>query len=244
MLEQFVNKIIEIAGPEKLKDQHGVEWVRNDYEIISAPTVTALDTSTLSGIVDYIKSNFDNPKDEALMVHVESYYEVSVLSAIKTADRIRDYFLTAKYTQPRYLQSYRFGQYYSLDQFRIWLMSGFEENADQEAILRFIGSVKDGQVSDVTDDGISQSVQAKAGITVENVMLPSELNLAPFRTFPEIAQPESKFKFRMQSGASEHQLPTAGLFEADGGKWEADAVNAICNYFIDADLPDNITIMA
>lgn len=244
MLRDMIEKIIQIGGPEVFTDKNGEEWKRDDYQRIKPSTPTPIGTSTLRGIVDYIKSNFDNPPEEALLVHVKKYDHVTVSSTLMTASRIRDCFLSTEYNPPAYLGNYQFGRYYHLNDFRIWLMSGFVETPDQEAILRFIGSVKDGEVSDVNDDGISQAVQAKAGITVENVMLPSELQLAPFRTFPEVEQPTSKFKFRMQSGASDGQLPKAGLFEADGGKWEADAVTNICTYFAEAELADNITIMA
>jgi len=59
---------------------------------------------------------------------------------------------------------------------------------------------------------------------VSDVLVPNPVVLAPFRTFPEVIQPESKFIFRMQSG------PQAALFEADGGAWRNEAMGRIKTY--------------
>ncbi|OSA97223.1 hypothetical protein B2H85_16310, partial [Clostridium botulinum] len=48
--------------------------------------------------------------------------------------------------------------------------------------------------------------------------------LAPYRTFPEVQQPTSKFIFRMQQG------PKAAIFEADGGAWRNQAMQSIKAY--------------
>ncbi|KHO31340.1 hypothetical protein OR63_10900, partial [Clostridium tetani] len=77
----------------------------------------------------------------------------------------------------------------------------------------------------VGDDGVSQAATIKTGVaSVNEVKVPNPVVLAPFRTFPEIEQPESKFIFRMQSG------PRAALFEADGGAWRNEAMIKIKAY--------------
>jgi hypothetical protein len=75
--------------------------------------------------------------------------------------------------------------------------------------------------------------------TLANVKVPNPVVLAPFRTFPEIKQPESKFIFRMQSG------PRAALYEADGGAWRNEAMSGIKEYLQDmlADV-ENIEIIS
>lgn len=54
-----------------------------------------------------------------------------------------------------------------------------------------------------------------------------------------MAQPESKFVFRMQDG------PRAALFEADGGAWKNDAMLSI-KKFLEEQLKDieNVNIIA
>ena len=54
--------------------------------------------------------------------------------------------------------------------------------------------------------------------------MPNPVELAPYRTFPEVEQPISKFIFRMQEG------PRAALYEADGGAWRNKAILSIKEY--------------
>jgi hypothetical protein len=51
----------------------------------------------------------------------------------------------------------------------------------------------------------------------------------PYRTFPEIDQPASKFTLRMQSSNGEG-MPYAALFEADGAAWKIVAIRSISEY--------------
>lgn len=92
--------------------------------------------------------------------------------------------------------------------------SSFIENEDRNKLLKVSGNIKEENVKSVGDDGVSQSAAIKVGVaSVAEVVIPNPVILAPFRTFPEVIQPESKFIFRMQTG------PQCALYEADGGAW-------------------------
>jgi len=85
--------------------------------------------------------------------------------------------------------------------------------------------IKEENVKYVGDDGVSQSAAIKVGVaSVAEVVIPNPVILAPFRTFPEIEQPQSKFIFRMQTG------PQCALYEADGGAWRNVAMESIKEY--------------
>ena len=125
-------------------------------------------------------------------------------------------------TAEAFAPKFNFGQWYDVESFIIAMQSCFVQNEDSEKILKVVGNIKEEAVRQTGDDGISQQVTAKTGIaTVENIKVPNPVVLAPFRTFREIAQPESKFVFRMQQG------PRCALFEADGGAWKLDAMARI-----------------
>ncbi len=71
-------------------------------------------------------------------------------------------------------------------------------------------------------------VQDKLLIQVSSPrVVPNPVILAPYRTFPEIEQVESKFIFRMQEG------PNAALYEADGGAWKNEAMRRIKEYLVE-----------
>nr|ABP73607.1 hypothetical protein [Bacillus thuringiensis] len=69
--------------------------------------------------------------------------------------------------------------------------------------------------------------------TVDEVAVPNPVSLQPYRTFVEVAQPESDFIFRMKDG------PRCSLYEADGGAWKLEAIKNIKEY-LNAELADEI----
>lgn len=57
-------------------------------------------------------------------------------------------------------------------------------------------------------------------------MVKPRVELAPFRSFPEIEQPVSSFIFRLRGGDPVH-APLCALFEADGRRWEHEAMQRV-----------------
>ena len=55
----------------------------------------------------------------------------------------------------------------------------------------------------------------------DSVETKERVTLKPYRTFRELDQPASEFIFRVKAGGG------FALFEADGGAWKIDAINAI-----------------
>lgn len=83
---------------------------------------------------------------------------------------------------------------------------------------------KDSNVA-TTDNGVSQTVEARKGIALKTVEpLKSRIPLRPFRTFQEVEQPESEFLLRMDEEGN------IGLFEADGGMWKLKARETVKAY--------------
>lgn len=210
-------------------------YMKEKLTRLTAPTATTLQVTTLTGLIDYIKSNIDCLPDK-LLVHVESPSIVRLYSPLN-GDRDREEFIYAKAILPDNLVYERF---LSTEQFNIMLQSAFVENNDKKVLLKYTGLVRDEAVKDTGDDGISQKVTIKTGVaTVGDAVVPNPVILAPFRTFPEIAQPESKFIFRMQDG------PKAALFEGDGGAWRNDAMENIKEYLVKSfEELDNIKVIS
>lgn len=208
-------KVIAVNGEQYSTEQlHRIPIVYDP-----TPTAEAVNISTLTGLVDYIKGSVDNIKD-TLVVHIKSHTEVQVYSELR-ADMKRSHFIRCMAMTPTIV----FERFLDLEQFNIMLQACFLENTDRASVLKVVGNVKEDNVRTTGDNGIAQVVTAKAGIaTVEDVIIPNPVTLCPFRTFPEVEQPESKFVFRMQEG------PKAALFEADGGKWKIFAIQNVKDY--------------
>lgn len=179
-----------------------------------------LSITTLSGLVDYIKSNVDNCYKSNLLVVVKSPTEVSVERGLDV-DGKRRQVAQIKALVPRI----GFDNYYDTESFNILLQSAFVDSTHRAILLKVVGNIKEEVIQNIGDDGISQAATIKTGVaTVEDVKVPNPVILTPRRTFVEVEQPESQFVFRMQSG------PRCALFEADGGAWRNEAMLNIKKY--------------
>ncbi|MEK5480335.1 hypothetical protein NYE70_25885 [Paenibacillus sp. FSL R5-0407] len=205
-------------GRPEVLEINGQKYATHQVYKVLAPTPAPLVVRNLSGLVDYLKSEFD--AEAPLLVHVLSPEVVSVVSSYNS-DYQRKEIIRAEAMIP----AFRYESYYDVESFNIKLQSGFVENEDRTKLLKVVGNIKEEAVRQVGDDGVSQSVVAKTGVaTVDDVKVPNPVLLAPYRTFVEVDQPESSFVFRMKDG------PSAALFEADGGAWRNDAIEAVSNY--------------
>jgi len=213
--------------------ENGFEYTNRKIERVIDPTPSAIGASTLTSLVDYIKSNIDELGK--MLIQVESPSKVSLYSELKL-DKHREEYMVCNAIVPRIA----FDNFIETEKFNVMLQSNFVKNNDVEQLLIVTGSIKDEAVKQVGDDGISQSVTVKTGVaTMGAVVIPNPVMLAPYRTFPEVEQPVSKFIFRMKSG------PTAAIIEADGGAWRNEAMEGI-KLFLKSELADiaNLTIIS
>jgi len=89
----------------------------------------------------------------------------------------------------------------------------------------------------VADDGISQAVEARRGVAaVLTTAVKNPWFLAPYRTFPEVAQPSSPYVLRFKSYGE--GLPNAALYETGSQLWQVEAVGTLAKYLRVA-LPDH-----
>lgn len=217
-LEYLVN-----LGETKIIEVNGQQYSTKQLYHVKYPKPAELQTTTLTALVDYIKSGIDK-KFSKLLVHVKSPSVVALYSELYT-DEGRDCYMVCEALTPN---NVRYNNFMDTENFNIMLQSSFVDNDDKAILLKVTGNVKEENVQNTGDDGVSQAVAIRTGVaSVANVKVPNPVVLAPFRTFPEIKQPESKFIFRMQSG------PRAALYEADGGAWRNEAMSSIKEYLQD-----------
>lgn len=231
MLEKSAIEYLVSLGEKEcvIKSENGGEYTPDKVYRIDDPVAAKFETHTLTSIVDYIKSNIDGLGE--IIVHVISPEEVTIMSALN-GDRRREHYITAKALLP---DNIVFNRFTDTEAFNIMLQSSFADKDKDEnekdyrkMLLKVTGCVKDEVIKQIGDDGVSQSATIKTGVaSVGDVIVPNPVILAPFRTFQEIEQPESKFIFRMKDG------PSAALFEADGGMWKNKAIESIKHYLSD-----------
>lgn len=213
---------IKDHGQFQTTQVHGRTVSDRELHAIKAPTASALHVHTLTALVEYIQSEFDT--NEPLLIHIKDPETVTVMSKLND-DQNRNHYIQAS----AYIPSFRFDSYYDPEDINIKLQSVFVPNQDQALILKMVGNLKEDNVRGTGDDGISQAVTMKTGVaTVADVKVVNPVTLAPYRTFIEVDQPQSKFVLRMQNG------PRVALFEADGGAWKNEAIRNIEDYLMEA----------
>ncbi|MED1603028.1 hypothetical protein [Alkalihalophilus marmarensis] len=219
MIREALQYIVGM-GKAETHEVNGQAYSDKQLHVIKEPTADAINVRSLSGLVEYIKSEYE--WDEKLMIHVVSPTEVVCFDALNT-NKNRNEYIQANAMIP----SFNFDNYYDTESFNIKLQSVFVQNEDRDIMLKVVGNIKEEDVKTYGDDGVSQLVTAKSGAaSVTDVVVPNPVSLKPFRTFVEVEQPVSEFIFRMRRG------PQCALFEADGGAWKLHAMKNIKNYLI------------
>lgn len=229
MLKGFLEKIEEMALASTWIEHEGRQFTGCELTPIRDAEPEPLGLHTLAGIVEYAG---DDPAEDGWFVHVPDYKSARLVGPLHGPEKQRDCLAAAEAYEVRH----RFGAWMPLDEFVIYIQSGFVQDETTAAILKVVGNVVQGAEAEYADDGVTQRVTARAGVTRREIVdLPNPVTLRPFRTFPDIEQPESLFVLRIKQG-KEGEQPSCALFEADGGGWRNQAVERIKAYFTEVGL--------
>ena len=211
------SRVVFIEGIPYVIDSEGTA---HRVDPVAYTAKQSLNLNTLSSLVDYIKSELDR-KDDRLILTVKDEQTVFLEGQLEV-NGSRERLAKVDAIVP----AFNFDWFYDSEEFNIKLQSIFTDNKDREILLKVVGNISEDAVKTVGDDGVSQAVTINQGIASKvDVKVPNPVTLAPYRTFNEVAQPESKFVFRMKEG------PRCALFEADGGVWRNKAIQNIKEYF-------------
>jgi len=217
--------IREDATPVELT-VHGRRYTSHQIHPVNEPEPKCLGVSTLTALVEYLTKNVDGLTIKDLICHVESHERVTIRSRL-----MGDFLQRAAYIQanaPAAACQFAFGQFMTAETMVIKMQACFVDTEGRALVLAYVGNVREDNVRTTGDDGITQEITVRSGVAnVEAVVLPNPVELCPYRTFNEIAQPSSDFVFRAQKG------PAFALFEADNGAWKGQAMQDIKSFMED-----------
>lgn len=237
MITAAIEKVLGLAIPNRIQIDDR-QYVDKQIHAIKPPTQAGIQVMTLTAIKDYYQDNPDKLDLSRLVAHISAHNNVNIISAIKGEWLQRDACLTATIKHA----PFAFGQYIDIEMFMISLQTHFVQTETTKKLLQVVGNLTSETGVTTIDDGVTQQVQAKSGIArISNISLPNPVNLAPYRTFTEIEQPESAFVFRLKKN-SEGSV-TAALFEADGGNWQLTCIQRVREWLGD-NIPTGTTILA
>lgn len=210
-----------------------IDNMGNGQEIVRQ-SISKFALNTLTSMVDFIK-NIDFSDGEKLYLNIDGPREVYLYNSLQD-DNKRDILAHVEAIIP----NISFDRFKLAEDLVIELQAKFLPTEDREVLLQVLGNLKEENVKNLGDDGVSQSVTIKKGVaSAANVKVPNPVFLSPFRTFHEVNQPYSPFIFRMKEGGQ------GALFEADGQGWKLAAIQNIKEFF-ENELAgmDNIVILA
>jgi hypothetical protein len=230
MIKEALQYIVNLGKTEVL-DIDGRKYTTTGIEPVKEPYVQPLCISTLTGLIDYIKSDIDGIKTPYL-IEIFNPTNVTLCSPLYGKFEQRKVFVKVEAQLPRI----PLNEFLPQESFIISLQSCFVRNDSEKykdifELIRCASSVSKNSEITAEDNGITQSASMKSGVYLANrENLPNPVILEPYRTFLEVDQPHSEFVFRVQDG------PRFGLFEADGGAWKAQSIQNIKEY-----LKENLT---
>lgn len=224
MIKEALKYIVEMSKPEIVEVDGESYSDRNLKRISYVPRADAICMSTLTSLVDYIRSKTD-AMAEKMIIHVESPTSVKLYSMLDY-ERNRECMAVVKAELP----DFDFNKFMDHEKFLINMQSKFIYTEDKALLLKFAGTVETGTVAQYGDDGVTQKATVKTGIASKSdAIVPSIVNLKPFRTFLEVEQPQSAFIFRMKEDRYTEGIQCA-IFEADGGEWKSEAMENVKFY--------------
>jgi len=239
MDKDAIEKIESLVRDSFIVEIEGRQYSAKNLEpVIFEPRAEALETHSLTAIVDFLTKNQDAITATGVIIHVVDYKTVSVLSELSPELRRRDTYIATGLDETA---EYPFGKFMPVEEFIIRLNSQFAGSDDNERLCKFVSKVTIENGITKEDDGITQVATVKksvSGAITEIKSAPKSVKLRPFRTFLEIEQPESEMLFRMKEQGQEI---ACALFEADGGRWKYEAIDRIKKYLQEY-LPDFVVI--
>lgn len=232
---EAVKEIAALADAQKTIEVDGQTFARQTFTPVYAdPRPEALKGKTLTGLVEYINSNREAVDFSQAMLQVASPGEVRLFTRYEGKSAARTMFFRAELDAG--LPVFPFDAFMPVEDFIIKAKALFQPNDDMVAAIALVSKITEQNQITAKDDGISQEVQVKKGVSgavTEGATTRGCYTLRPYRTFRELMQPESRFILRIR--AVEGKLPHVALFDAEGGVWRNFAVKAIKDY-LDAEL--------
>lgn len=226
LVEQAKTKVIEVYG-----EQYSTKQLHKIEKPYYGPR--CIELNTLDSLVEIIKTELSKAY-KPLFVRICSPTKIDVFTTYKEDEQCkRDYIYDCNAELPNLI----FDKYVEQESFLIALRSKFVQNDDSDYVISLLSKITDTNSVSSEDNGLSQTVQAKKGMSValvENVVVKSRVELVPYRTFLEVEQPKSQFLLRLKEGG------LVGIFEADGGAWKLHAKQNISQYLCEK-LSDEIT---
>jgi hypothetical protein len=224
MIKDAIEYIIGMAKPS-FNVVDGVTLTNKKLnEILPHIPNAPLHLSSLTGLIAYLINcgGMDQFSMTSAFVQVCSATDVRAISSLDQYGR-RWTLATAEF-ESNLLRAFPIGEYMGLDTMIVNIKRHFEITDQTVALLDLISHISADHSEKISDNGITQEIVTKRGISFKSEETPQFFQLSMRRTFAELGPMESKFFVRFKENGNN---VTATLSEATFDKWEHAAKLAI-----------------
>lgn len=228
-----VKEIAALEDAGKTIEVNGRTFARETFKpVYHDPRPSEIEANTLTGLVDYLRANREGVNPADCMVIVRNHLRVELVEKFGGESKSRTTFFVSELDQ--HLPTFPFDSFLSVEDFIIKARALMVPSESLDAVVALVSKVTEQNQIIALDDGISQEVQVKKGVSGSMTVGETTKGvyaLRPFRTFRECEQPESSFILRLK--AVSEGLPRAALFDAEGGLWRLQAIAGVKEFLID-----------
>ena len=217
-------------GRERIVEVNDLKYLDTtvaNLQPITEPVHPSLNCDlTLTGLVDYINENPDGITYDAFVV-VENYKSILFMTAPVGDFNSRYLLAQAQHSSWYRLDGAERGALRAgVESMIVTLLTCFEPTEDREYLVDLISNIKIDDETRIEDDGLTQKVAVKTGITtVEQQDVKRMLTLRPRLTFPEIRQPDIVYTVRLkQEGPNTVKVH---LFPQEDIAWQGEIADRI-----------------
>jgi hypothetical protein len=188
---------------------------------VALPIPSHIAVTTLTGFAELVRQRVEKFDTSDYVIQVVNEGEVALVKKYSDECGRRLKLIVAK---PVPFEKYQYDKFLDQETFIVSINALFAATPDKDYILGIASNITDNATSVSEDNGISQKLTVKVGMQLaDTITVRPQIDLAPYRIFPECQQPISKFVFRARGGKD----PSFMLKEADGGIWKITAINEV-----------------
>jgi len=186
MIKEAIDRILELK-PE-IKDVAGIKFClgKDGARMLEMPRIETKKFFSITQFMNFLKE-FEALDAEGEHVLVNPISHCRVEAFIRQYTDHGQYHLIAFTDFSEVLVKFKDGEELDQKDFMIVLQALFFPNAEREELLKLVGKIHSGRMTEGTDDGISQVVNMKAGVHLSSqAVVKNPWALKPFKSFPEI----------------------------------------------------------
>lgn len=223
MLKAFIQHIQETARPQltaiggSMFVIHPNSKAEEIRETIDHPDILSL--NSLDALVKMIKTEAPRFTEAPLYITIPSHLMVQCFTQPVPEERFyRQFFYEVKATDvPGWDPKVQLG----FEEAQIALRTRFQDTDDTLYAMKLLSDISCGAKVVYNDNGIATTVTTQKGVALQGTaQIKPLVKLKPYRTFQEVAQPESIFLIRINDRG-------ISFTEADGGMWKLKARETI-----------------